>query len=131
MSKERSTPSTRMSGDPSPANVARPRMLICVSSDPGAPEVWVVITPLILPAMACDTLAAGEESSSLLDTCEMAPTTLSFFLCAVTYHYHFFQCFGVFGQSLLSASFLALLCLFLVFVAHIADDQHCLVAGYV
>ncbi len=54
-------------------------MKIEASSAPGAPEVCDVITPGILPVIACERLAAGVSRRSAELICEIAPTTDSFF----------------------------------------------------
>ena len=72
------TPSTIVNGLPALIEFL-PRMVILPVWAPGAPEVWIVVTPGIVPAIAADTLATERDSkaSALIEATE--PVRLAFF----------------------------------------------------
>ncbi len=76
--KSRSTPSTRTRGLLLP-KLETPRMTISASLLPGWPEDCIVVTPESLPERALVMLETPELTRVSPCTCEIAPTTLSFF----------------------------------------------------
>ena len=78
---ERSTPSTKTSGDDNPSvNEPTPRTYIVASSAPGCPVRCTVDNPGNLPVNALDILETGDLRISSVPTDEIAPVTVTFFV---------------------------------------------------